>query len=78
MMRRKKLSIMAGIFLVVLTFIFMPAERVGAESKVYNLKFANFFPPKAKHSKLAEELFRNWKSGPAAGLKPATSRAAPY
>jgi TRAP-type C4-dicarboxylate transport system substrate-binding protein len=58
MMRRKKLSIMAGIFLVVLTFIFMPADRVGAESKVYNLKFANFFPPKAKHSKLAEEFIQ--------------------
>lgn len=57
---------MAVIFLVALIFIAIPLEKVGADSKIINLKFANFFPPKAKHSKLCEE-FKNWKSVRVAG-----------
>ena len=53
-MRQKSLLIVVGIFF--LTGIFTGISFNSAHAKVINLKFANYFPPPAKQSKICEEF----------------------
>jgi len=55
-MRRKKLLIVAGILCLGLMFTVLSFEGAYAAPKVIKLKFANYFPPPARHSKLSEEF----------------------
>ena len=52
-MRRKKLLVVAGILCLGLMVALLPFY---AKGKVIKLKFANFLPPAARHSKLCEEF----------------------
>lgn len=53
-MRFKSVSILAGT--VCLMLILFPFNGVFAQSKVINLKIANFFPPPAQQSKILEQF----------------------
>ena len=55
-MRRKKLLIVAGILCLGLMAAVLPFETAHAKSEVIKLKFANFFPPPSRHSKICEEF----------------------
>jgi TRAP-type transport system periplasmic protein len=55
-MSQKRLSIVMGILCLGLVTALLPLERVYAQAKVINLKFANFFPTPAKQSKICEEF----------------------
>ena len=57
MIRQKKMGVVATFSLAVLMFIALPCDSIGADTE-FNFKFANFFPPKAKHSKLTEEFVK--------------------
>jgi TRAP-type C4-dicarboxylate transport system substrate-binding protein len=57
-MRQGKLStiVVAGILCLGLMVTVLPSERAYAKPEVIKLKFANYFPPPARHSKLSEEF----------------------
>jgi TRAP-type C4-dicarboxylate transport system substrate-binding protein len=55
-MRRENLLIVAGILCLGLMVALLPFEGAYAKGKVIKLKFANFLPPAARHSKLCEEF----------------------
>jgi TRAP-type C4-dicarboxylate transport system substrate-binding protein len=55
-MRRKKLLVVAGILCLGLMVALLPFEGAYAKGKVIKLKFANYFPPAARQSKLCEEF----------------------
>jgi len=53
-MRIKNFVILAGVIFV--SFVFFHAESAVAQSKVIELKFANYFPPPSAQSKACEEF----------------------
>lgn len=57
-MKRKKLltMVVAGILCVGIMVAVLPSEWAYAKPKVIKLKFANYFPPPARHSKICEEF----------------------
>lgn len=55
-MSRDRLSIVVGILCLGLVVAPLPLERAYAQGKVMQLKFANYFPPPAKQSKICEEF----------------------
>ncbi len=57
-MRQRKLLtiVVAGILCLGLMVAVLPSERAYAKPEVIKLKFANYFPPPARHSKLSEEF----------------------
>ena len=55
-MRKKSLLIAVGIFFLTGIFTGISFDSVHAKAKVINLKFANYFPPPAKQSKICEEF----------------------
>lgn len=55
-MKQRKPLIVAGILCLGLMVALLPFEGAKAAEKVIKLKFANFFPPPAKHSKISKEF----------------------
>jgi len=57
-MKEKKLltMVLVGILCLGLMVVFLPSEGAYAKPKVIKLKFAHFFPPPARHSKICEEF----------------------
>ncbi len=58
-MKQKSLVAVIGILCLGLMFTFLPLEAVQAKDKVIKLKFANFFPPPAKQSKICEDFIKD-------------------
>ena len=55
-MRHKRLLIVSGILCLGLILAVLPFQGAYAKPKVIKLKFANFFPPPARHSKICQEF----------------------
>ncbi len=55
-MRHQKHFLVAGILCFLFTLTVLPLNAAFAASDVINFKFANYFPPPAKHSKICEEF----------------------
>ena len=57
-MKEKKLltMVLVGILCLGLMVVSLPSEEAYAKPKVIKLKFAHFFPPPARHSKICEEF----------------------
>lgn len=58
-MKKKNLLVVAGILCLGLMVAFALFQVPQAKAKVINLKFANFFPPPAKQSKICEEFIKD-------------------
>ena len=55
-MEKKGLAIVIGIMCLVFIFSSLPIDKASAAEEVINLKIANYFPPPAKQSKIAQEF----------------------
>ena len=58
-MRSKKFLTAVGCLCFLFMFSSPPCDKAYAKDNVINLKFANYFPPPAKHSKICEEFIQD-------------------
>ena len=55
-MRNRKQLLTAGMICLLFTLTLIPLHSAQAQDKVIELKFANYFPPPARHSKICEDF----------------------